>query len=109
MNTEAKPTGKITADEVAEYVRYADEKKELERKARTLGGEMKRLAEHFGEVLKDREQTECKRGEHVVALVTKQGSVSWKNEFVKVSGPDKAAELQAEAPTKTTVEIRKAK
>lgn len=78
---------------------------ELSARARTLRVEIDQIE---AEALADIQATgkaSCKRGEFLLALAEKSGSVSWKNEFIRVASAEAAAELAAAVEKKPIVKI----
>lgn len=98
-------TRPTTADFV-EYNRLQEEAKKLRRMADACIAEAKPIEEKLAYAKakggKQKSVTTCG---HVLAIVTKAGSVAWKAAFVKLAGKAKAEALIADAPSKEVLTI----
>ena len=100
----------ITKREIEEYFADEQRRKELSAQARTLGKKSE-LFESRLEALVKEEGGKKRRLNHVgflIAMETAKGSVSWKNEFIRVAGAEEADRVAAEAPTKDVLVIERA-
>lgn len=85
----------FTEKHFEDFVRRDERRKELESEARALGQQNKLVLDDLFKALKDNNKTEFVRGAYVGAIETKKGTVSWKDEFLKVAGAEVAAEISA--------------
>lgn len=99
----AKP--KITAEELAEYVELDQARLELDRKSRDLARKQATLAAHFQHCLEADGKQSVSRGGYTVSLVEKRGSISWKDEVVRLIGPLEVAKIEQAAPSKSKVVV----
>ena len=88
---------KIARQELDEYARLEAERKELDRRSRTIGTRCKQLEA-------DGKQAANRFG-YQLALVDGRASVAWKDAFIREVGQEKANELQeaAEPSVKVTI------
>lgn len=79
---------------------------DLEREARQLKAENDLVAKDLLEALKAAEKIKLVRGRFEAEIETKRGTVSWKEEFLRVAGAAAATKLVEAAPEKESVKIR---
>lgn len=96
---------KITAEQLAEYVDLDAQRLALSRKAAALGKRQSALSAHFLACLEGSKQKSTTKGGYTARLVEGKGSVSWKDEVIRLVGPLEAAKISEGAPTKTKVEV----
>ena len=99
--TAKKPAAKpprVTVAWVDEYLETRDQRRALQRQVDALERDEKTLGSAIFELIKTTggKSRTVKKGKHVLRLVDAPGSVRWKDEFVRVAGPDAAAEAQAD-------------
>lgn len=101
---------RITAEQAAKWIELNTRRLELEREARALDKERELLSVEFQQALDAKGQDVMKvgGGEFVIKLVEGNGSVKWKDEFIRVAGSAKATELTAAAPKSKKVVVEKA-
>lgn len=101
---------RITAEQAAKWIDLNTRRLELEREARVLDKERELLSLEFQQALdaKGQESMKVGGGEFVVKLVEGNGSVKWKDEFIRLAGAAKATELTAAAPKPKKVVVEKA-
>lgn len=85
------------------------EVKDLASKADALKREAKAIEAKAAEDLKSTDKDTAKRGEFLLSWIEKNGSVSWKSEFVKVAGADAAKKLSDDAPKSKALQITRLK
>jgi hypothetical protein len=99
---------KVTKTEIEEYLELEQERKELERKARTIARRTSALAAHFTEEVEASGKTAITRSGYRLSLVDGRAYVSWKDEFVRECGALKADEILQAAPVKKKLDVQKA-
>lgn len=85
------------------------ELKQLGSQEDALKREAKAIVDKAQEDLKSTKKETAKRGEFMLSWIEKNGSVSWKSEFVKVAGSEAAKKLNDAAPKKKSVVITRVK
>lgn len=95
----------ITAEQLEDYVRLEEQRKELDRQSRAISKQQGILTAHFQIALEAAKKQTLTRGAYRVSLVASKCSVSYKDELIKVIGPLEVAKLADEAPTKTKVVV----
>ena len=96
---------KIAREELDEYARLEAERKELDRRSRTIGTRCKQIEATVREQLEADGKQAAKRFGYQLALVDGRASVAWKDAFIREVGQEKANELQeaAEPSVKVTI------
>lgn len=100
----------ITKREIEEYLADEERRRELSAQARTLGKKSELFEARLEELIKQ-EGGKKRRLNHVgflLALTTAKGSVSWKNEFIRVAGAEEADKVAAAAPAKDVLVVERA-
>lgn len=97
----------ITAKSLAHYVELDEERKGLEREARNIQKEIELIGDEFREELKRRKVNSVKEGSYQVQLVDGRASVSWKDEFIRIAGSERAIEIQDAAPIPKRLQVLK--
>lgn len=88
---------KITAEQLQRWLELDQERKDLERKARLLARDQELISLALDAALQAAGVDKAKRGDAEVHYVDGRINVSWKDEFLKLAGPEKAAAVQAAA------------
>jgi hypothetical protein len=96
---------KITREELDEHARLEAERKELDRKSRTLAARCKQIEAAVKEQLDADGKQSAKRFGYYLTIEEGRGSVSWKEAFIKEVGQEKASELQEAVETTYKVKI----
>lgn len=91
---------RITRATIEEYLALDAQRKALSRQSSDLKKRQDEIEEQLKAFVRDSGERSVKRSGFVLALTTEKGSVSWKGEFVKLAGQERAEELIAAAPTK---------
>jgi len=95
----------ITAEQLEDYAKLEEQRKELDRQSRAIAKQQGILADHFKIALEAANKQTLTRGAFRVSLVESKCSVSYKDELIKQIGPLEVAKLADEAPTKTKVVV----
>jgi hypothetical protein len=85
-------------DQLARYCELKERKRSLESEARSLDTEIDQLADVIMSYLDDLERDTAKVHGYQIQVTDGRAYVSWKDEFVRVSGGDAAAVIAAAAP-----------
>ena len=93
-----KPKLKLTAEQLADYTRYEQERLELDRKSRTLARSQAVLSEHFKAFLDQEGKDTATRGGFRVSIIDGTPAISWKEELLAVVGPLRVEEITRAAP-----------
>lgn len=96
----------FTEEALREWVERDNRRRDLEREARQIKAENDLVAKDLLTALKAAGKSELSRGPYVAEIETSRGTVSWKEEFLRVAGSAAATELANAAPTKEAVKIR---
>jgi hypothetical protein len=98
---------KITRDQLDEYARLTAERKELDKRSRTLSDHCKQIEKQAQEELEAAGKLSCKRFGYQLALISGRVSVPWKDHFIREVGTERANALQnaasENAPHKITI------
>lgn len=87
----------ISLEQLQEYVSLDEQARDLERQARAFRKRTDQLKFHFGSVLDALDRRTLTRYGYRVQLVPGPATVSWKDEFLALAGPEAAAQKTAEA------------
>ena len=98
----------ITEEELAQYVELEEERKSLERKARSIAKVSAGLHDKIKAALEADGKQTAKRLGYLLTLLEMPGSVAWKPAFVERCGIEAANELIEKAPKRTKVSVQKA-
>lgn len=90
---------------IEELLEIEAEKKEHERKARTIAKQANMLREKMAANVEANNGKPINKGKYQLRFDQKQCSVSWKNEFVRVASVDEANELTSSAPMKNVLVV----
>ena len=88
---------KLTRELLAERVKSHREASDLERRARSLRKRVEQIDAIASAELKASGKAAIRRAGYTLSWVDGRASVSWKDEFIRVAGPDEADRLAAEA------------
>ena len=93
--------------ELARYFELEAERKSLQRQAKDLEKLQAELEEKFTAYVlaEGGPERALMRCGYRLAIDSKPGSVSWKGEFLKLAGPERAEELVQAAPSKDVLVI----
>lgn len=108
--TQVKKHPRVTKALIEKYLKLEEERKSLSRQSKDLKVEQDVIHEAMEQFVRDnggKGKTVSHAG-FVLAIITKNGSVSWKDEFVKKCGSEIAEELIAAAPKKEELTVEKA-
>ena len=86
-----------------------DRKRELESMARQIGSELAAILDDLTQALIDSGKRRVERGDCFVELTEGVARVSWKQEFIRIAGSEKAAELVANAPRPLKAKVGRVK
>lgn len=95
---------KITIATVDRYLELQEMRRKLNREADSLEREEKMLRSAMFEATQAAGGTLTK-GKHRLAIVEKNGTVSWKDAFIRVAGAEEALRLQEDAPKREALEV----
>lgn len=87
----------ITREELEEYEILQDQRKALDRRAKTLKAREEMILEKARAELVAAGKNQIIRHGYGLILEAGSVSVSWKEEFIKTAGPDAASKLQEAA------------
>jgi hypothetical protein len=96
--------------ELEQYLQMEEQRRNLSREADALERAAKPLKEKF-KAYAEAEGGKARRVEvcgHVLAIVTKNGQVKWKDEFSRVAGPIETARIAAAPPQVDSLTVEKA-
>lgn len=96
----------ITQAQLQQYHTLDQQRKALSRQVRMLEKEQKELEVHIVAYMKRKSQDKIKRGHFVCLLTQGRPSVSWKDEVIRLAGPEHAAALLDSAPRKSKIEVK---
>lgn len=96
---------KITADLLKKRRKLDEEQKELERQARAVAKQKTAIDTDLKAELVRVGKTSIARGGYRVSIVDGRPTVSWKTEFIKISGAQMAVELEEAAPRSQRLEV----
>ena len=94
----------VTIKRVQEFIDLQNERRELDRKSRTIGNKMDSIRSDIRQLIEDNKGRPVKKGKFTLSIEEKTGRVSWKQEFVDAMGVDAANKLSEQAkPVKQVV------
>lgn len=96
---------RVTKTELDRLAEINMELKALAAKADPLGREAKEIIAKAAADLRETGKPTAKRGGWLLRWFEKNGSVSWKTEYVNVAGADAATKLTNDAPKKRVLQI----
>lgn len=96
---------KITAELLKKRRKLDDEQKDFERKARAIARQKAAIDTDMKSELERVGRTSIARGGFRVSIVDGRPQVSWKTEFIKVSGAQVAAEIEDAATKSQRIEV----
>lgn len=100
---------RITNAELERLEEIAAEVKALSSQADALKREAKAIEEKAAQDLTATGKDNAKRGAFLLTWIEKNGSVSWKSEFVRVAGSEAAKQLTDNAPKSKALAITRVK
>jgi len=100
---------RMTTDEISEFLSLEEERRRLNRLAADLEKKAKPIKEKILQFVrttggKSRSVVSCG---HVLAIITRAGTVTWKDEFIRVAGEDEAEKLRSAVPPTEMLSVEK--
>lgn len=107
MVKSAEKVANVSSKDLARYFELEEQRASLARQSKDLGKLQDELEEKFVAWVKANGGPEqaCLRCGYKLAILAKAGSVSWKTEFMKVAGAERAEELVQSAPKKEVLVV----
>lgn len=101
-------TPALTAEDLQEYWRLNERRKELAREARTLEKRGNELLDRFLAAMRAEGVTSGALDDFVLVIEDKRLSVAWKAKFVEHAGADAAVAIEQAQPVGQRVKVTKA-
>lgn len=98
---------RLSVATVDEYLARLEDRRNLQRDADAMDRQVRLLQAEivaYVDAHGGRRRTVTK-GRHTIRLIDNPGAVKWKDELIRIAGPEAAERLQAAAPPRVSVEV----
>lgn len=107
VTTTAKPA-KLTPALIDEYQTEVERLEKAKQDLKPLADKVNQLYDQIDTAFRATGKDKKKVGRWLLSLITKKGSVPWKNELIKRVSSDELKAIEAAVPTKTEIDITQA-
>lgn len=95
----------VTVEELAEFHRLDADRKEFDRKSRSIEARLKPLREKFLAYLTAEQKLHVRRGGYEVQVTDGPPYVAWLEQFVRVAGQEAADRVKAATPPSKRISV----
>jgi seryl-tRNA synthetase len=99
----------VTKNDIEEYLRLDEERKSLNRQAKDLEKLQDVIEKKLDEFVRANggKTKSVSRSGFVLALLTRKTAPKWKEEFIRVAGPEEAERLAKQAPDREYLTVER--
>lgn len=99
---------KLSKENIAEFLTLEEQRRSLESQARAIESRTAPIKEALKTALRSSGKTSCVKLGYRLTFIPGRANISWKEEFVRVAGPEEADRITKVAPKTQQLDVQPA-